>query len=347
MKSVPRYKNMSLLVIPIFIAHQGCPHRCIFCDQHIITGHSVLEDQPVSPGTVKEIIEQWLGQPRKESRNDVQVAFYGGSFTGLPIERQKELLGAVKPYIDNGQVSLIRISTRPDYIDENIVTLLQEYSVSIVELGIQSLDLSVLEASIRGHSVEQSERALHLLKAKGFTVGAQLMCGLPGDSTNKLMATAKRVAALTPDFIRIYPALIIKGSGLEKIYREGKYRPLSLLKAVALSCRMKIIFDEHRIKVVRMGLQPSQDLEKKVLTGPYHPAFGELVISRVLFKQARKLLRQTKPNGERRLSIAVADESAFRGAKNVSMKRLAALGLLDGVKLIFDKDQPRNTVRMI
>ena len=335
---------MSLLVIPIFIAHQGCPHRCIFCDQHTITGFPEPEDQPVSPGTVKEVIEQWLDHPRKKSRNDVQVAFYGGSFTGLPMERQKELLGAVKPYIDNGQVNSIRISTRPDYIDEDIVALLQEHSVSIVELGIQSLDQDVLEASVRGHSVEQSESAMHLLKAKGFTVGAQLMCGLPGDSTNKLMATAKRVAAFAPDFVRIYPALIIKGSGLEKLHRDGSYRPLSLLKAVAFTCRMKTIFDEHHIKVIRMGLQPSQELEKKVLAGPYHPAFGELVISRALFKQARKFLRQTMQKGKTRLSLAAADESAFRGPKNVNMKRLAGLGLLDGVELVFDKDQARNSV---
>jgi len=335
---------MSLLVIPVFISHQGCPHRCIFCDQYSITGHSADEDQPVSPATVKETIEQWLDHPRKERRNEVQVAFYGGSFTGLPMERQKELLGAVKSYIDNGQVNSIRISTRPDYIDETIIALLQDHSVSIVELGIQSLDLSVLEASARGHSVQQSESAIHLLMAKGFTVGAQLMCGLPGDSTNKLMATAKRVAALGPDFDRIYPALIIRGSGLEKIYRDGNYRPLSLLKAVALTCRMKTIFDEHHIRVVRMGLQPSQELEKKVLAGPYHPAFGELVISRALFKQARKLLRQAMQKGKTCISIAAADESAFRGPKNGSIKRLAALGLLDGVELVFDREQERNSV---
>jgi histone acetyltransferase (RNA polymerase elongator complex component) len=335
---------MSLLVIPIFIAHQGCPHRCIFCDQHTITGHSALEDQPVSPAIVKETIEQWLGHPRKEQRNEVQVAFYGGSFTGLPLQKQKILLAAVKPYINDGQVNSIRISTRPDYIDSKIIALLREYSVSIVELGVQSLDLSVLEASARGHSVEQSESAIQLLKAKGFTVGVQLMCGLPGDNTNKLIATATKVALLAPDFVRIYPALIIKGSGLEKIYLDGNYRPLSLLKAVALTCRIKNIFDEHHIKVVRMGLQPSQDLEKKVLAGPYHSAFGELVISRALFKQARKFLHQTKQNGKKRLSIAAPDESAFRGPNNVSMNRLATLGLLDGVELVLDKEQPRNSV---
>jgi histone acetyltransferase (RNA polymerase elongator complex component) len=142
----------------------------------------------------------------------------------------------------------------------------------------------------------------------------------------------------------IYPTLIIKGSGLEKIYRDGNYKPLSLLKAVALTSRMKIIFDEQHIKVVRMGLQPSQELERKVVAGPYHPAFGECVISRALFKQARKLLRQTMQNEKKCLSIAAADESAFRGPDNVNMKKLAALGLLDGIELVLDKDQPRNSV---
>ncbi len=335
---------MPLLVIPIFIVHQGCPHRCIFCDQNTITGLAESANQPVTPESVKETIEQWLNRPRKEHKNEVQVAFYGGSFTGLPREKQKELLGVVKPYIEDGQVSSIRISTRPDYIDDNNLSLLQEYSVTIVELGIQSLDLGVLEASARGHSVEQSESAIRLLKEKGFTVGAQLMCGLPGDTTRKLMTTTIKVAALEPDFVRIYPALIIKGSGLEQIYRNGDYRPLSLLKAVALASKMKTIFDEHHIRVVRMGLQPSQELERKVLAGPYHPAFGELVISRALFKQARKLLRQTMQNGEKCLSIAAADESAFRGPNNVNMKSLAALGLLDGIELVLDKDQPRNSV---
>jgi histone acetyltransferase (RNA polymerase elongator complex component) len=336
---------MTPLVIPIFISHQGCPHRCIFCDQQTITGHAGTEDPVIATAAVKKTIEQWLSRPRKkESSAGVQVAFYGGSFTGLSKQRQSELLGAVKTYIEDGQVDSIRISTRPDYIDDASVQILKEYGVSIVELGIQSLDQDVLETSTRGHSVQQSENAINLLKQNGFTVGAQLMCGLPGDSTSKLMATSKRVAQLAPDFVRIYPALVIKGSGLEKIYQSGKYTPLSLEKAIALSCRMKTIFDQQNIKVVRIGLQPSQELEEKVLAGPYHPSFGELVISRALFKKARKLLSEKGKMQGKRLSIAAADESAFRGPNNVSMKRLVALGLLDDVKLVFDKDQPRNFV---
>jgi histone acetyltransferase (RNA polymerase elongator complex component) len=335
---------MTPLVIPIFISHQGCPQRCVFCDQHTISGYNGLEEQPVTPAAVRETLERWLNRPRKKRNTDVQVAFYGGSFTGLSLPRQRELLDTVKPYMENGYVDSIRISTRPDYIDEANIALLEEYSVSVVELGIQSLDQDVLEASVRGHSVQQSEDAIRLLREKGFTVGAQIMCGLPRDSTIKLMATAKKIAALAPDFIRIYPVLVIKGSGLEKMYRDITYKPLSLAKAVALGCRLKTLFDQHGIKVVRMGLQPSAELAAKVVAGPYHPAFGELVIARVLFKKSRKILRETVAGRGKHLSVAAADESAFRGPRNVSMKRLTALGLLNDVTLVFDKQQARNTV---
>ena len=335
---------MTPLVIPIFISHQGCPQRCIFCDQHTITGHPGLEEEFATPSTVQKTIEHWLNRPRKERNTGVQVAFYGGSFTGLSMPRQKELLSAVKPYIEEGLVDSIRVSTRPDYIDDTTIPILKEYSVSIVELGIQSLDQDVLEASVRGHSVQQSEDAIRLLKEKGFTVGAQIMCGLPRDSTRKLMETAKKIAGLAPDFVRIYPVLVLKGSGLDKMYRNGTYKPLSLANGVALGCMLKTLFDQHGIKVVRMGLQPSEELAAKVVAGPYHPSFGELVISRTLFKKSRKVLRKTIAPREKRLSIAVADESAFRGPNNVSMKRLAALGMLDGVELVFDKEQARNTV---
>jgi len=334
---------MPPLVIPVFISHQGCPHRCVFCDQYTITGKPEAECQ-VSAAEVRETVKQWLDHSRRRGKNAVQVAFYGGSFTGLPTARQAELLGAVRPYIDAGKVNTIRISTRPDYIDDTVVALLKKYSVSIVELGIQSLDPGVLKASVRGHSVSQSEEAVRLLKEKGFTVGVQIMCGLPGDTTARLMATVRKITALGPDFVRIYPTLIIRGSGLEKLYRSGSYRPLSLLQAVALACRMKDILAQHGIRVVRMGLQPSRELEDKVVGGPYHPAFGELVVSRALFRQARKVLRQNKKGGIKGLTVAAADQSAFRGPDNVNMKRLNGLGLLDGIEVIFKREQARNTI---
>ena len=336
---------MTPLVIPIFISHQGCPHRCIFCDQLAITGRAKAgEDQSVTGTQVIGIIEEWLRRPRRNDKAGVQVAFYGGSFTGISMKRQEELLGAVKPYIDDGRVEGIRISTRPDYVDDTIMSLLQANSVTIVELGLQSLDQKVLDRSERGHTALQAENAMRLLQERGFIVGAQLMCGLPGDSPGRLMATTRKVAVLAPDFVRIYPALVIRGSGLEKLYRAQVYRPLSLSMAIALACRMKRIFVQHGIKVVRMGLQPSRELEEKVLAGPYHPAFGELVNSRSLFQQARHVLRSTGNRKIKRVAVSAADESAFRGPDNLNIRRLNALGLLHGIELIFDKEQPRSTV---
>ena len=303
-----------------------------------------MEEQPVAPADVKKTIEQWLHRPRKQKKQRVQVAFYGGSFTGLPRQRQRELLESVQSYIENGEVDCIRISTRPDYIDDTIISLLKEYSVGIVELGIQSFHEDVLTASVRGHSAQQSEDALKLLKANGFVVGAQLMCGLPGDKNSRLMATVRKTVELAPDFVRIYPALVIRGSGLEKIYRGGKYKPLSLARAVALSCRMKTIFDEHNIRVVRMGLQPSRELAEKVVAGPYHPAFGELVMARNLFKKTKKILHEKRGVPLKQLHIAAADESVFRGPDNISMRQLTGLGLLENIEVIFDKNQARHTV---
>ncbi|MGW8161499.1 MAG: elongator complex protein 3, partial [Desulfobulbales bacterium] len=198
----------------------------------------------------------------------------------------------------------------------------------------------------RGHTAKQSEAALRLLKEKGFTVGAQIMCGLPSDTTNKLMTTARKVAALAPDFVRIYPVLVIKGSGLEKMYRDTRYQPLSLPKAIALAARVKTIFDQHDIRVVRMGLQPSEELAAQVVSGPYHPSFGELVIARNLFKKSREALRRTGLDGPKRLVVATLDESAFRGPHNVNMKRLAALNLLKNTEVVFIADQPRNSVQV-
>jgi histone acetyltransferase (RNA polymerase elongator complex component) len=338
---------MAPLVIPIFISHQGCPHRCIFCDQFTISGSAARGGLSPSRQEVSKTIELWLGRPGRKRKSGVQVAFYGGSFTGLNRRRQEELLGAVQPYIRAGRVESVRVSTRPDYIDATALSLLRKYSVDIVELGIQSLAQDVLELSCRGHTAQQAKEAVSLLQQEGFTVGVQVMCGLPGDTTAKAMQTAEKVAALAPDFVRIYPVLVLRGSGLEFMYRQGIYRPPSLLRAIALCSRMKTLFDRHCIRVVRMGLQPSRELEEKVVAGPYHPAFGELVLSRHLFKEARKVLRRREPAQKLRLGVAAADESAFRGRNNASVKKLGGLGLLNGVELVFDREQQRGKLQAL
>jgi len=332
---------VSPFVIPIFIAHQGCPHQCLFCNQRSITGAA---EGMVTAREVRETILGQLAWPRRHPEAPVQVAFYGGSFTGLALERQRELLGAAQPFLASGQVQELRLSTRPDYVNPEIAGFLRSHGVGIVELGAQSLDDRVLAASGRGHTAVQVRTAVACLKGAGIQVGLQLMLGLPGDRTATALASGRRAAELAPDLVRIYPCLVVSGSPLAELYHQGRYQPLSLLRAVALAGRLRAIFEAHRIPVVRMGLQPSPSLEKTVLAGPYHPAFGELVLSRILFREVRALL-STRPRRQlHRLCLARADESIYRGRGNANVKRLAALGLLAGVETVFSASQPRQTV---
>ena len=328
-------------VIPIFIAHQGCPHQCLFCNQRSITG---APEGMVGAREVEETICTQLAWPRRHPEAPVQVAFYGGSFTGLAMERQRELLGAAQPFLASGQVRELRLSTRPDYVTPEIAGFLREQGVGIVELGAQSLDDRVLAASGRGHTVAQVRTAVACLKEAGIKVGLQLMLGLPGDSTATALVSGRAAAALGPDMVRLYPCLVISGSPLAELYRQGQYQPLTLSRAVALAGRLWSIFNGHGISVVRMGLQPSASLEKTVLAGPYHPAFGELVLSRLFFNQIRADLSARSLRQLYRLSLARADESIYRGKGNGNVKRLAALGLLEGVETVFSASQPRQTV---
>ena len=332
---------LSPFIIPIFIAHQGCPHQCLFCNQRSITGAA---EGMTGAREVAETIRAQLAWPRRHPEAPVQVAFYGGSFTGLPMERQEELLGAAQPFLASGQVQELRLSTRPDYVTPEIAGFLREQGVGIVELGAQSLDDGVLAASGRGHTAAQVGAAVACLKEAGIRVGLQLMLGLPGDSTIMALASARRAVALGPDLVRLYPCLVISGSPLAELYRQGKYQPLSLPRAVALAGRLWSIFKAQGIPVVRMGLQPSPSLEETMLAGPYHPAFGELVLSRLFFNRVRAALAARAPHQSHRLSLSKADESIYRGKGNGNVKRLAALGLLGGVETVFSAGQPRQSV---
>ncbi len=328
------------LVIPIFIPHEGCPHCCVFCNQRRISG---FVDKPVTADDVQATVRTWFARKGSDDRQ-VQVAFYGGSFTALPLTRQQHLLGAVASFVEQGIVQTIRLSTRPDYIDYEIVNFLRFHNVSIVELGVQSMDNGVLAASGRGHTADDVEKAVTVLRGSGMELGIQLMLGLPGETRRILMKTVERVIALQPDFVRIYPVLVVKNSELATRYVQGTYRPISLDKAVVMAAWMKKRFDESSIRVVRMGLQAGAELEKSLVAGPWHPAFGELVNSRLMLQKTRKLLAGTKANKKYVMSISPKDQSVFRGMKSQNILRLQALGLSDKFTLKADPDQRRNTV---
>ncbi len=328
------------LVIPIFITHQGCPHLCLFCNQSSITGIPENKDSGLPP--IRATIDTWLD--RSHQHQHVQVGFYGGSFTCLPQEKQEALLREVQPYLDSGKVHGIRLSTRPDCVDGNICSSLKKHGVVLVELGVQSLDNEVLLKALRGHTFKDCREAVTQLKDAGIMVGVQLMVGLPGESTSSFLRTIHETVKLKPSLVRIYPVVVVARSGLEKLYRNGNYRPLSLNKAIALTVKAKEIFDKEGIKVIRMGLQPSESLEKEVIAGPYHPSFGELVNSRTWFTRVRRLLASYTGQKKVEIQISSRDLSAFVGPGKRNMKRLEDLGLLKKMTLVTRKDLKRGTL---
>jgi len=330
------------LVIPIFIPHRGCPHHCLFCNQEKISGCSRLSTEGVE---VAATIDLWLA--RSSSPKEVQVAFYGGSFTCLPPAEQEGMLAAVQPYLQAKKIDCIRLSTRPDCIDPEVCRMLRKLRVGIVELGVQSLNDDVLQDSHRGHTVEQSRQAFFQLKEAGMEVGLQLMPGLPGETTCSFLRGIDEVVRLKPDFVRLYPLLVVKGSGLEERYRQNRYRPLSLNKAIALTGKAYTKLQGAGIKVVRMGMQHSQSLEANFIAGPYHPAFGELVVSRLWLQKIRARLACLATGEKLCLQISPRDHGAVVGMKKSNIRRLEELGFRERFTILPDKSKERGSISYV
>ena len=265
---------MTNKIIPIFIPHIGCPHDCSFCNQKRIAG----EITDVTGSDVSEMIRHYLNS-MLVSDCKIEVAFFGGSFTGLSTDRQVELLTPALKAKEEGLIHDIRISTRPDYISEEILAILEKYGVSIIELGVQSTDSSVLRLNQRGHSLEDVYRAIELIRRKSFKLGLQMMVGLLGDKETTVLKTTSDLISLRPDFVRVYPAIVIKDTYLEQLYLEGRFEPFSLERAVNLCVDVLNQFKEAEIPIIRMGLQSTEEITvgKSIVAGPYHPAFRELV----------------------------------------------------------------------
>ena len=250
--------------------------------------------KPVDPVALPQKIKEYLAI--NTSDKTARVAFYGGSFTALPLDLQKEYLAAVQPFLRSGQIENICLSTRPDCISGDILSMLHEYHANTVELGVQSMDDVVLQRSGRGHTANDTVNAVTRLRKYGFFIGLQLMPGLPGDSAETFIKTVDAVVELKPDFVRIYPTLVIKDTPLEDLYRSGRYMPLSLDDAVALCREALEMFERAGIDVIRIGLQPSAELERPgtIIAGPYHPAFRQLVESSILLDEMRSALRTSE-----------------------------------------------------
>jgi len=267
-------------IIPIFVPHLGCPNQCVFCDQKRISGSLF----PACGDTVREALDKLTGE-------GYELAFYGGSFTAIEPQRQEELLSAVQPYRASGLIASIRVSTRPDAIDADVLRRLRRYGVETIELGAQSMTEEVLRRSGRGHTAAATKRAAALIREAGFTLILQLMTGLPGESRQSALISAQRLAALGPDGVRIYPTVILRGTALEELWRRGEYEEHTVEEAVDCCADILPIFDRAGIPVIRLGLNPTEELSGgAVVGGAYHPALGELVKSRIWLRRMRAAL---------------------------------------------------------
>ncbi len=317
--------------IPIFVPHWGCPCDCLFCDQKKITG--IREE--MTPERAADIIE--TGILHKLPGEHLEIGFFGGSFTGIPVQKQENLLELAFKARESGKVDGIRLSTRPDYINEEVLDRLLHFGVTTVELGAQSMDDDVLSMSHRGHTVEQTRASARLIVNRGLGLGLQMMVGLPGDTAEKTAKTATEFCELKPDCVRIYPTLVIRGTALDELYQKGQYRPLSVEEAVTRCCFLYQYFTERNVDVIRMGLL--QMKEEDISAGPYHPAFGELVQSAVFCEQLSQAICNF---AQKNLVIHVHPRylSIANGQKKSNIHQLKVKHGLDCLKMIPDEMVP-------
>jgi histone acetyltransferase (RNA polymerase elongator complex component) len=285
------------------VAQEGCPHNCVFCNQHKITGE---KNEIIDENYVRDTIEAYINTIDREN-SILEVSFFGGTFTGIPIERQNSLLKVAKEYKDKGIIDYIHMSTRPDYINKDILDNLKKYSADIIELGVQSLDDEVLLKSGRGHSVEEVYKASKLIKEYGFTLGHQIMLGLPGDTFKKNIETVEKSLEMKPDIARIYPALVIKDTPMEYMLKKQIYEPYTLDEAIDVTKILYSMYDKEGVKVIRIGLQPTEEINenKDVISGPFHPAFRELVEGKIINEA---IFSYIENNLEEKLEIYINDK---------------------------------------
>jgi histone acetyltransferase (RNA polymerase elongator complex component) len=316
--------NNKPLIIPIFIMNSGCPHRCIFCNQKITAGNFPPQITRDHFDTEVKSYMDW----NKERSSTTEIAFYGGSFTGIDHSYQEELLSWANSYIADGEVSSIRISTRPDYITVDTLSLLKKYNVSTVEIGAQSFNDEVLRFAQRGHDAAATVAAIKLLKEHDFHTGLHLMAGLPKDTKDGFMDSINKAIELRPDTMRLHPLIVLTGTALAEELLLGKYKPLELAEAVDLCSQAWEKLTAAGISVIRVGLQITEAMAKDgaVLAGPFHPAFGSLVLSSIFYNSTIKLLANIpQETQEIRFNLSPQDMSSFRGQRNTNIAAIKKL----------------------
>lgn len=320
--------------ISVFIPHIGCPHQCSFCDQRTISGAQHIP----SGEEVKEICEKALTEVK--SQENTEIAFFGGSFTAVPRDYMIELLDAAKPFVGGGKFRGIRISTRPDCIDCEVLDILKSYGVTSIELGAQSLSDRVLEANERGHSSRDVENACMLIREYGFELGLQMMVGLYKSTPDDEEETIKSILEIHPDTVRIYPVVILEGTKLAVLFRSGEYKPFSFESAVKISADALLRFEAAGIRVIKCGLHASEFVERDMLGGFYHPAFRELCENEIYRAEIEKCISSC---GEKRnsftLAVAPSCISKAAGQKRSNIRSFCELGI--NIKITGDSNVPK------
>ena len=318
--------------IPFFITHQGCPHKCVFCNQKEITSQ-----ENVSPELVKKTIEKYLKTINFKEAH-VEVGFFGGSFSGLSLEEQEAYLNPVQEYIDKGVIYGIRISTRPDFIDNEELMFLKSKRVVCIELGVQSVKDHVLKLSKRGHTLDQTISAAKRIRQEGFSLGYQMMVGMPGSTWEDEVNTAKQAKELGAEEVRIYPMVVIKDTELETMWENGDYIEMETGVAVKRCAKLISFFEINNIRVIRCGLHPSENLleKKNFLAGPFHESFRFIVESYIFNRMLHNLCSDNeKEAGRIIMRINPKDEASFFGYKNENVSVLKKIGKIEKDNNVF------------
>ncbi len=337
------------LIVPIFLGRRGCPNRCVFCRAEAEEG----PEAGLTRAGLEQALSRYLPAGHSGKKAYRQIAFYGGNFTGLDLPEQDELLTIAGSFVEEGRIDSLRISTRPDFLCSDRIEHLYRSYVRTVEIGAQSMADDVLDRSRRGHSAEDVRKAVASLKAQGMETGVHLMAGLPGDSPERFQYSVAEVIRLWPDMVRIHPTLVFAGTELAKSYARGEYRPITMDEAVDLCAYALEQFEKAGIPVIRMGLQPTADMERpgEIVAGPFHPAFRSLVEGSLFFAMACRLLRRL-PAGpgryeEMHLFVSPGDSSYLRGLNGRNTKKLTGLVHPARLAIRLDPQQAKGSLRLV
>ncbi len=322
---MPNQKDFKQMTIPIFIPHMGCGHSCTFCNQRMISG--IQREPKWSEDQVREIIDTWL--LRSEQYDRVEIGFFGGSFTGIPADLQEKYLSMAETYVRQNFVHGIRLSTRPDYLESDVIERLKRYKVTIVEIGVQSYSDQVLKAAKRGHDALCIQNAIKRLKEANLGYGIQLMIGLPEDTRDSWCKTVRQAIKDKPACIRIYPTLVLSDTELADWYREGRYEPIELSTAVTYAADAYWEFMKVDIPIIRMGLQASEELSNdgNVLAGPHHDAFRSLVETEIYKRIIKRELEKGLVGNRHYVRVYSKHVSFFSGYKRSNLEWLKSVGI--------------------